>query len=73
MDGAVAYYNCNTDITKQLNVSYDPTVPTADGNFNAASHALYAALLERIARSGAVALHASKTGGDYWRELRRRL
>jgi hypothetical protein len=34
MDGAVAYYNCNTSITKQLNVTYDPGVPTADGNFN---------------------------------------
>lgn len=34
MDGAIAYYNCNTSITKQLNVSYDPGVPTADGNFN---------------------------------------
>jgi len=28
MDGAIAYYNCNTSITKQLNVSYDPGVPT---------------------------------------------
>ena len=44
----------------------------AGGDFTAASHALYAGLLERIARSGAVSLHASKTGGDYWRELRRR-
>jgi hypothetical protein len=34
MDGAVAYYNCNTSITKQLNVTYDTSVPTADGNFN---------------------------------------
>ena len=34
MDGAVAYYNCNTNITKQLNVTYDPGVPTADGNIN---------------------------------------
>ena len=34
MDGAVAYYNCNTSITKQLNVTYDTGVPTADGNFN---------------------------------------
>ena len=34
MDGAVAYYNCNTAITKQLNVSYVPSVPTADGNIN---------------------------------------
>jgi hypothetical protein len=34
MDGAMAYYNCNTAITKQLNVSYVPSVPTADGNIN---------------------------------------
>jgi hypothetical protein len=34
MDGAMAYYNCNTTITKQLNVSYVPSVPTADGNIN---------------------------------------
>jgi hypothetical protein len=34
MEGAVAYYNCNTTITKQLNVSYVPTVNTADGNIN---------------------------------------
>jgi len=44
----------------------------AAGDYTAASHALYAALLERIARGGVVALHASKTGGDYWRELRHR-
>jgi hypothetical protein len=44
----------------------------ASGDFTAASHALYAALLARIARTGDVSLHASKTGGDYWRELRRR-
>jgi hypothetical protein len=34
MQGAVAYYNCNTAITKQLNVSYVPSVQTADGNIN---------------------------------------
>jgi hypothetical protein len=34
MDGAVDYYNCNTTISKQLNVSYVPSVPTADGNIN---------------------------------------
>jgi hypothetical protein len=44
----------------------------AAGDFAAASHALYAALLDRLAREGQVALHPSKTGGDYWRELRRR-
>jgi len=34
MDGAVAYYNCNTTISKQLNVSYVPSVATADGNIS---------------------------------------
>jgi hypothetical protein len=34
MEGATAYYNCNTAITKQLNVSYVPSVQTADGNIN---------------------------------------
>jgi hypothetical protein len=44
----------------------------AAGDYTAASHALYAGLLTRIARSAGVSLHASKTGGDYWRELYRR-
>ena len=34
MDQAVYYYNCYTDITKKLNVSYDTSVSTADGNVN---------------------------------------
>jgi hypothetical protein len=34
MDMAIAYYNCNTNITKSLNVSYVPSVATADGNIN---------------------------------------
>jgi hypothetical protein len=34
MDTALAYYNCYTDITKQVNVSYVPSVATADGNIN---------------------------------------
>jgi hypothetical protein len=34
MTAAVAYYNCNTNITKQLNVTYVPSVATADSNFN---------------------------------------
>jgi hypothetical protein len=44
----------------------------AAGDYTAASHALYAGLLERMARGGGVTLHPSKTGGDYWRELGRR-
>lgn len=34
MDTALLYYNCYTDITKALNISYVPTVATADGNSN---------------------------------------
>ncbi len=42
------------------------------GNFVAACHAVYLAVLDTLARSGALALHASKTPGDYARELRLR-
>jgi len=42
------------------------------GDFVAASHALYLAVLETLARSGAVTFHASKTVGDYVRELKQR-
>jgi hypothetical protein len=31
---ATAYYNCYTDITKELSASYEPSVETADGNSN---------------------------------------
>jgi len=34
LDKAISYYNCYTDITKSLNVSYVPSVSTADGNIN---------------------------------------
>jgi hypothetical protein len=34
MDKAVVYYNCYTNITKSLNISYVPSVSTADGNIN---------------------------------------
>lgn len=34
MDKAVYYYNCYTDITKSLNISYNAGVQTADGNIN---------------------------------------
>jgi hypothetical protein len=36
MDGAIAKYNCYTDITRSVRVSYDPGVATADGNVNGA-------------------------------------
>jgi hypothetical protein len=44
----------------------------AAGQFTGASHALLAALLAAFAQRGEVRLHASKTGGDYARELARR-
>jgi hypothetical protein len=34
MDSAVAFYSCHTDIVRQLSVSYEPSVSTADGNVN---------------------------------------
>jgi hypothetical protein len=34
MDKALGYYNCYTNITKSLNVQYEPSVDTADGNAN---------------------------------------
>lgn len=42
------------------------------GDYAAACHALYAAVLDSLARNGAVRVHASKTSGDYSRELARR-
>jgi hypothetical protein len=44
----------------------------AAGAFTEASHALLAALLTSFAQRGEVRLHASKTAGDYGRELARR-
>ena len=44
----------------------------AAGRFTDAAHALLAALLAGFARRGEVRLHASKTAGDYARELARR-
>jgi hypothetical protein len=41
------------------------------GEYTEAAHALYAALLEAVARDEPVRLHASKTAGDYARELHR--
>ena len=34
MDKATQYYNCYTNITKSISVSYVPSVATADGNIN---------------------------------------
>ena len=44
----------------------------ARGDFTAAAHSLYIALLNAIARRGLIRLHPSKTAGDYVRELRAR-
>jgi hypothetical protein len=44
----------------------------ARGAYTAAAHALYAGILDAIARRGEVELHESKTIGDYARELAKR-
>ena len=44
----------------------------ASGDYTGAAHALYQAVLRRLAGSDRIRLHASKTSGDYSRELRRR-
>jgi hypothetical protein len=44
----------------------------AAGDYLAAAHALYQAVLRRIAGAERIRLHPSKTSGDYARELRRR-
>lgn len=44
----------------------------AAGNYTAAGHALFAALLDTLAARGEVRVHSSKTTGDYHRELRRK-
>lgn len=41
------------------------------GRYEAASHALYSAVLETLTTSGLIRHHRSKTAGDYARELRR--
>jgi hypothetical protein len=44
----------------------------AAGDYMAAAHALYQAVIRRIAATERIRLHASKTSGDYVRDLRRR-
>lgn len=44
----------------------------AEGSYLDAVHALYRVVLETLARRHGIRLHASKTSGDYVRELRRR-
>ena len=44
----------------------------AAGDYTAAAHLLYGALLEAIARRERIRLHPSKTAGDYVRDLRQR-
>jgi hypothetical protein len=50
----------------------DAEALAAKGEYTAAAHALYAAMLAAYAARGEVRLHPSKTTGDYARELRRR-
>jgi hypothetical protein len=43
----------------------------AGADYAAACHALYAAVIDGLARNGSVKFHSSKTSGDYVLELRR--
>lgn len=42
----------------------------AAGDYTGACHAMYVAVVDALARDGALTRHASKTSGDYSRELR---
>jgi hypothetical protein len=44
----------------------------AAGNYVGACHALYIGVLDALSRTGALRHHASKTSGDYARDLRQR-
>jgi len=44
----------------------------SQGDYTGGAHALYQAVLRRLAGTERIRLHASKTSGDYSRELRRR-
>ena len=44
----------------------------AAGDFMGAAHALYQAVIRRLAATERIRVHTSKTSGDYARELRRR-
>lgn len=44
----------------------------AAGEYTAAAHRLYAAIIANLSRRGEIRVHPSKTTGDYARELRRR-
>jgi hypothetical protein len=44
----------------------------AAGNYVGACHAVYVGVIDALTRTGAVRYHASKTSGDYARDLRQR-
>jgi hypothetical protein len=50
----------------------DAEARAAAGDYMGAAHALYQAVLRRLAASERIRVHASKTSGDYVRDLRRR-
>jgi hypothetical protein len=50
----------------------DAHARAAAGDYEGATHLLYAGVIDSLARAGLVKHHRSKTGGDYARELARR-
>ncbi|HEY0777542.1 MAG TPA: DUF4129 domain-containing protein [Gemmatirosa sp.] len=49
----------------------DAEAAAREGRYDVAAHRLYAGVVAALARAGLVRAHASKTAGDYLRELRR--
>lgn len=75
MDQAVAMYNCYTPITKALNVSYNPSVATADGNINGSIRFGATSTMQRITAMheightvgvGTYSAWSSKLSGGIW-------
>lgn len=75
MNLALTVYNCYLGVSKALNIYYEPSVPTADGNFNgtirfgAKSTMQQATAMHEIAHTLGVGTHgnwASRVSGGRW-------
>jgi hypothetical protein len=69
MDKAVDYYNCYTNITKSLNVSYNSGVPTADGNINGSIRFGGTAYMEYITAMHEIGHTVGVGTASNWRSL----
>jgi hypothetical protein len=69
MDEAVHYYNCYTNITKALNVSYNSGVATADGNINGSIRFGGTAYMEYITAMHEIAHTVGAGTASNWRSF----